>query len=268
MISSPLGNITAKYYPLGIFLQHLSGNLPALPVGYACDMDIYQIRLDNMRASVAIFGTRKALADRIGMTPTLLNQYIGKNPTKQIGDKTARKLDAALEQKEGFVDRQDAVRQILNRTATGTVAEDLQKIPLPGLRLHPVVVTGAIMPIPNDSTGLVEVTTDQDEKTIIGVPYADVTTRVYQIRKQGLGAGFMPQWYIAISKTDAPCPSDIILTDPDSGAPVFAEYIAQQNDGHLLLSLHGVRLHIDARVPLWRVIAIMPPTAAIKDFPA
>lgn len=222
-------------------------------------MDIYQIRLENFRAAVAIFGDRKTLAEKINMSTTLLNQYIGKNPTKRIGDEAARRLDLALEKSAGFVDAAGAVSSTLTTKATDGVAVELQPHPEINVNWRPISITGAVMPSTSDfASGLVEVLKKQEDFQV-AVPNSDDTTRLYRIQKHGLGPGFMPGWLVAVSQTDAPGPSDIILTDPDGQRSYFGEYIRGSEDGHDLLSMRGQRLCIDGTAKLYRVIAILPP---------
>ncbi|WP_429405397.1 helix-turn-helix domain-containing protein [Paraburkholderia sp. GAS82] len=60
-------------------------------------MDIWQIRLINFRRlrDREDVLTSAELARRIGMSPQLLQAYMGKSPTKRIGDETVKKaMDA------------------------------------------------------------------------------------------------------------------------------------------------------------------------------
>ncbi|WP_024905454.1 hypothetical protein [Robbsia andropogonis] len=69
-------------------------------------MDIYEIRLQNLRALAAECGGRPALAEFMGMSYQLLNNYLGKNPTKKIGDKTARRAEVVCGREHGWMDVQ------------------------------------------------------------------------------------------------------------------------------------------------------------------
>ena len=50
-------------------------------------MDIWEIRRQRMRELARRAGSVTALAKKLGMAPQLLHQYIGKTPTKRLGDK-------------------------------------------------------------------------------------------------------------------------------------------------------------------------------------
>ena len=48
---------------------------------------------------------RTEFAEKIHMSYSLLSQYIGKNPTKNIGDETAEKIEQAFNKPKGFLDQ-------------------------------------------------------------------------------------------------------------------------------------------------------------------
>ncbi|QDJ92719.1 LexA family transcriptional regulator [Acinetobacter haemolyticus] len=67
---------------------------------------IHEIRLSNTRKLMNDLGlSRSEFADRIEMSYNLLSQYIGKNPTKNIGDETAEKIEKAFDKPKGFLDQ-------------------------------------------------------------------------------------------------------------------------------------------------------------------
>lgn len=68
-------------------------------------MDISEIRLKNMRRLAADEGSGAALARRLNMAYPLLQNYIGKTPTKKIGDKTARRVEEVFKLPRGWMDR-------------------------------------------------------------------------------------------------------------------------------------------------------------------
>lgn len=65
---------------------------------------IEEIRLANARALAATEKTRAAFAAKIGVEPSRISQIIGKNPTKQIGTDTARRIELAYSKKKGWMD--------------------------------------------------------------------------------------------------------------------------------------------------------------------
>ncbi|MGE8572934.1 MAG: LexA family transcriptional regulator [Acinetobacter amyesii] len=67
---------------------------------------IHEIRLINARKVMKESGLdRTQFAEKIGMSYNLLSQYIGKNPKKNIGDDTAKKIEEAFHKPLGFLDQ-------------------------------------------------------------------------------------------------------------------------------------------------------------------
>lgn len=71
-------------------------------------LTIHEIRLKNTRKLMKDSGlSRQEFADKIEMSYNLLSQYIGKNPTKNIGDDTVEKIENAFDKPKGFLDQSD-----------------------------------------------------------------------------------------------------------------------------------------------------------------
>lgn len=69
---------------------------------------IHEIRLGNTRKLMKESGlTRSEFAEKIDMSYGLVSQYIGKNPTKNIGDETALKIEEAFNKPRGYLDQSD-----------------------------------------------------------------------------------------------------------------------------------------------------------------
>lgn len=67
-------------------------------------MDIYEVRLINARVIAKEIGGNKPLAIKMGKEESRISQIIGKNPSKNIGAKTAREIDAAGDKEPGWLD--------------------------------------------------------------------------------------------------------------------------------------------------------------------
>jgi len=65
---------------------------------------IYKIRLDNVRALASKYPNQAAFADAIGKVPTQVSRFMGKNPTKQIGEDIAAEIESVLGLNNGFLD--------------------------------------------------------------------------------------------------------------------------------------------------------------------
>ena len=69
-------------------------------------MQIHEIRLNNARNLMKESGlSRTDFAEKVGLSYNLISQYIGKNPTKNIGDETAIKIEQAFNKPKGFLDQ-------------------------------------------------------------------------------------------------------------------------------------------------------------------
>lgn len=69
---------------------------------------IHEIRLSNTKKLMDELGLkRNEFAEKIEMSYNLLSQYIGKNPTKNIGDDTAEKIEKAFGKPKGYLDQSD-----------------------------------------------------------------------------------------------------------------------------------------------------------------
>jgi SOS-response transcriptional repressor LexA len=75
-------------------------------VNYAMFEDIYEIRRKNMLALQREANLdRKDFAEKVGVSYQLLSHYIGKTPTKRIGDVIARRAEASFGKPEGYLDQ-------------------------------------------------------------------------------------------------------------------------------------------------------------------
>lgn len=78
------------------------------------DDKIYYFRLRNLRNLVEKVGGRPEASRRLDISYNLLTQYIGKNPTINIGEKMARKIEGALSLPFGWLDQDhDNLDQII-----------------------------------------------------------------------------------------------------------------------------------------------------------
>jgi transcriptional regulator with XRE-family HTH domain len=69
-------------------------------------MQIHEIRLMNARNLLKESGLSRAdFAEKTGISYNLISQYIGKNPTKNIGDETAIKIEEAFGKPKGYLDQ-------------------------------------------------------------------------------------------------------------------------------------------------------------------
>jgi phage repressor protein C with HTH and peptisase S24 domain len=67
-------------------------------------MDNYTIRLNNLRALEKQEASRTRLAEKLDIPYAQLSHYIGKNPSKNIGIKTARQVEQVFNLPHGWMD--------------------------------------------------------------------------------------------------------------------------------------------------------------------
>lgn len=73
--------------------------------------DINEIRRDNARQLATQESSLAAFADRIDRSATQVSRFMGKNPTKGIGDKIARHIETTYGKERGWLD-QDHSQQV------------------------------------------------------------------------------------------------------------------------------------------------------------
>ncbi|WP_186260315.1 S24 family peptidase [Burkholderia gladioli] len=94
-------------------------------------MEISEIRLANMRHLSRQEESAAAFARRLGMAYALLQNYIGKTPTKKIGDKTARNVERVLGLPIGWMDlrRDDYGEEVREESKASATQGDTVLIP-------------------------------------------------------------------------------------------------------------------------------------------
>lgn len=65
---------------------------------------VYHARRENLRLLAAKYEGQHTLADKLDITRSYLSQLIGKTPTKNISEATARGFEAKLALQAGFLD--------------------------------------------------------------------------------------------------------------------------------------------------------------------
>lgn len=73
--------------------------------------NIHKNRLINARHLAEDFPTKVAFAEKLGKEPTQVSRFMGKNPTKRIGDLIAEQIEEAFDKPKGWLDIEHTVYQ-------------------------------------------------------------------------------------------------------------------------------------------------------------
>ncbi len=91
---------------------------------------IYSYRRHNLKMIAAQRGGAAALARELGLTQGRLSQLIGSNPTDEIGERSARRMEEQLGLPEGVLDRPATIQEndaIGLAHSAGTAAQNLRE---------------------------------------------------------------------------------------------------------------------------------------------
>jgi len=66
--------------------------------------DVHTIRIKNTLTLIAAFPTKRVFATKVGIAPAQVNQLTGRNPTNNIGDVIARRIEKACGKPEYWLD--------------------------------------------------------------------------------------------------------------------------------------------------------------------
>lgn len=92
---------------------------------YLLGIDV--IRRENTKRLMESAGlTRGEFAEKSGISYTLLGHYIGKNPTKKIGDEIAQKIEDFFEKPRNWLDHNHEEIAFTDNVVVGDVETDIQ----------------------------------------------------------------------------------------------------------------------------------------------
>lgn len=77
-------------------------------------MTVYETRKDNLLKMLEFYESRRAFCEKLGVEYNHLNQYLGKNSKKNIGDKFAEKITSAHNLPLGWLDHPQDIPTIKN----------------------------------------------------------------------------------------------------------------------------------------------------------
>jgi phage repressor protein C with HTH and peptisase S24 domain len=253
---------------------------------------IHEIRLGNTRKLMKESGlTRSEFADKIEMSYNLLSQYIGKNPSKNIGDETAVKIEEAFNKPRGYLDQSDTQSETVqnkNIAANFTnfdIEEFKKKYNIPDSEdavlftntiEKPLVISKRWVPVKAYSKmGMDGYFTDMGYEGNAGDGYVPTHTageRSYAIK--GTGDSMYPAirngWYVVCDPDAELTPSEFVQVCLKDGRCTIKELIGIHNNVLNLLAVNGgERLTFDMEdvESITAITDIVPPSQHRQQHP-
>jgi hypothetical protein len=91
-------------------------------------MTIYEIRRENARWLAQQCGGAKKFADLLDLAEARVSHLIGKTPSKNIGNKAARKIERAFDRPEGWLDTPNAWVAESDEVSTLVKADEVARL--------------------------------------------------------------------------------------------------------------------------------------------
>lgn len=67
--------------------------------------DVYQVRLENLKALISVEGSAVRVADKLEIKPPYLSQIISRNSKRKMGSTLARRIETVFKLPQGWMDR-------------------------------------------------------------------------------------------------------------------------------------------------------------------
>jgi phage repressor protein C with HTH and peptisase S24 domain len=253
---------------------------------------IHEIRLSNTKKLMKESGlTRSEFAEKIDMSYGLLSQYVGKNPTKNIGDETALKIEEAFNKPRGYLDQsegQNVPAQHLDG-ATSFKKLDIEafkkKYNIPDSEdavlfstnvEKPLVISKRWVPVKAYSKmGMDGYFTDMGYDGNAGDGYVPTHTagdRSYAIK--GTGDSMYPAirngWYVVCDPDAELTPTEFVQVCLKDGRCTIKEYIGIHNNVLNLLAVNGgerLTFDMDEIESITAITDIVPPSQHRQQHP-
>ena len=220
---------------------------------------IHEIRLGNVRKLIKESGlSRTEFAEKIEMSYNLFSQYIGKNPTKNIGDDTADKIEKAFNKPKGYLDQSDSEDSVL-----------FSKI-----NERPIIISKRWVPVKAYSKmGMDGFFTDMGYEGNGGdgyVPTHSASDRSYGVK--GTGDSMYPAirngWYVVCDPDAELTPTEFVQVCLKDGRCTIKEFIGIHNNVLNLLAVNGgerLTFDMDDVESITAITDIVPPSQHKQD---
>ncbi|MBP1470596.1 LexA family transcriptional regulator [Acinetobacter nosocomialis] len=253
---------------------------------------IHEIRLGNTRKLMKESGlTRSEFAEKIDMSYGLVSQYIGKNPTKNIGDETALKIEEAFNKPRGYLDQSDNQNENasqLDGTASFkqldieafkkkyNIPDSEDAVLFSNVIEKPLVISKRWVPVKAYSKmGMDGYFTDMGYDGNAGDGYIPTHTagdRSYAIK--GTGDSMYPAirngWYVVCDPDAELTPTEFVQVCLKDGRCTIKEFIGIHNNVLNLLAVNGgerLTFDMDEVESITAITDIVPPSQHRQHHP-
>lgn len=196
--------------------------------------EISEVRLENARALAKLAGGTGAFAARIDREPTQASRFMGKNPTKKIGDRLARHIEECFGKPRGWLDTDHQADSAPPEAA------------LQGAELAPAPRMKAAM-APEISwvkaghfTEVAHIEVDPESVNWYPMPpNAGERTFVLRVVGESMLPEYPPQRLIYVDPDRAPVSGDdVVAVMTDTGEATFKRYIEEPGSSKMLKALN------------------------------
>jgi SOS-response transcriptional repressor LexA len=182
-------------------------------------MDISAIRLANMHLLIDRAGGRTSFSDKMGVSYAQISHYVGKNPSRNIGDKIARQAEDVFGLEHGWM---DCLHGLKNEPPTVSTSGHVM-----GSIKVPVLNKTQIIELFNCKTGFKSLN-DISSINIIEWLYTDmdVTEKafVFDIEDESMSPDYVIGHKILVEPEIEPVPADDVCAYIEGEGLVFRRY--------------------------------------------
>ncbi|OTG94638.1 LexA family transcriptional regulator [Acinetobacter sp. ANC 3832] len=247
---------------------------------------IHEIRLENVRKLMKESGlNRTEFAEKIEMSYNLFSQYIGKKPTKNIGDDTADKIEKAFNKPKGYLDQSsiDTTGSVEIKTFDIEAFKKLYNIPdsedsvlFSRIIEKPIIINKRWVPVKAYSKmGMDGFFTDMGYEGNGGdgyVPTHSAGDRSYGVK--GTGDSMYPAirngWYVVCDPDAELTPTEFVQVCLKDGRCTIKEFIGIHNNVLNLLAVNGgerLTFDMDDVESITAITDIVPPSQHRQEHP-
>ena len=209
-------------------------------------MTVYETRKNNLLKLLEFYESRRAFCEKLGVEYNHLNQYLGKNSKKNIGDKFAEKVTEAHKLPLGWMDHpQDemTIRNVVDSEgATKTVVKRPQKRDKstnhPSIDQNDVIRLISLKNILKMSKGeKLEVNDNIEEIKNIHIPAGINNPIAYLIKGTGFSKPYKNGYAVICEFTGTPVAGEEVLIFCKDGKIYAGEFLFEQD---ILVSIESV----------------------------